>query len=336
VYRWLRGPLALAVLVAGFLPPATADAFAPGQVYWAPGDCSAPCGLFDVTEGGDQQGASPLAVIERAPGQLAWLPDLTAAYITQYDSDRIASISASGSTTTFATGIDGATGLLLTQDGRLLVASYRSDAVYDASSGGDLSEAVPFASGFGGPRNLLQLASDEILLADQGRRVVYDISAGGDFSAATPFASGFTFGPLDLVQDGEGRIFASTEGGVFEITGGGDFSGATPHATGQVFAGLAVDASGRLLASDLYSGDVFDITTPGDYTEADPFAWDLPGFGDSALDTVPGGASPALPAAVPSLRGAPLALLAVLLAAIAAACHQPRPSHPGTPRSHSR
>jgi hypothetical protein len=328
----MRGPAALAVLAVGFLAPATADAFAPGQVYWTPGGCSPPCGLFDVTDGGDQQAASPFAVIERAPGQLAWVSDLATAYITQYDSDTIASISASGSTTAFATGIDGATGLLFTQDDRLLAASYRSCAVYDATAGGDLSEAVPFASGFGGPRNLLQLATDEILLADQVGRAIFDISDGGDFSAATPFASGFAFGPMDLVQDGEGRVFASTQGGVFEITGGGDFSSTTPHATGRMFIGLAavtVDTSERLLASDFDSGDVFDITDGGDFSATVPFASNLPGYGDTALDTVPGGSSPPPPLAVPSLRGAPTALLAVLLAAIAAACH-PRPAGAGT------
>src|SRR5690606_11636909 len=128
----------------------------------------------------------------------------------------------------------------------------------------------------------------EILLADQARQAVFDIRAGGDFTSGTPFAWGFAFGgPYDLVQDAAGRIFAAADEGVFEITGGGDVSGAPPHATGRFFIGLAVDPAGRLLASDLDSGDVFDITLPGDYGAATPFASNLPGLGDTALDTVP-------------------------------------------------
>jgi DNA-binding beta-propeller fold protein YncE len=294
----------------------TAAAFTPGAVYFAPGSCTPPCGLFEVT-GGDQQGSSPLATIDRAPGQIAWSTDLGSAYLTQFDADTVALISASGSVTTFATGVDGPTGVLLTEGGLLLVVSYRDDEVYEANGGGDLSAAPVFADGFGSPRNLLQLDSGEILLADQGRNTVYDISGKESFLTATPFASGLASGlpptgPYDLVQDGSGRIFASTDGGVYNITGGGDFSGATPHATGQLFAGLAVDASGRLLASDFVSGDIFDITASGDYSSATPFATNLPGLGDTALDAVPGAVSP--PAqCVPALGASGLMLLSLLV-----------------------
>jgi DNA-binding beta-propeller fold protein YncE len=306
---------ALALVLAAVAPAAAA--FTTGAVYFAPGDCTPPCGLFEVT-GGDQQGSTPLAIIDRAPGQMAWSADLGSAYLTQYDVDTIALISASGGVTAFATGVDGPTGVLLTEGGLLLVVSYRDDTVYEANGGGDLSAAPVFADGFGAPRNLLQLDTGAILLADQGRNAVYDISEKGSFLTAPPFASGLPAGPYDLVQDGCGRIFASTDGGVYDITGGGDFLAATPHATGQLFVGLAVDGGGRLLASEFANGHIFDITDGGDYSSEAPFAANLPGFGDTALDAVPGAGSP--PAqCVPALGPSGLMLLSVLLLGAAGA-----------------
>lgn len=307
-----------AVLAIPLLTPAVAAGFVPGEVYWAPGVCASTCNMFDVTQGGDFQGASPFAVISRSPGQIAWRGRPLGGYVTQFDADTVVRVSTSGAVTGFATGIAGATGLLVDSGGRVLAVSFGDGAVYDISAGGDYSAATAFAFGFDSPRNLLQLATGEILLADQSSlgRAVFDITAGGDFSSATPFAWGFPpDGPYDLVQDGAGRIFASTDAGVFDITGGGSFSSATPHASGRVFAGLAVDGAGRLLASELESGDIYDITAAGNYAAATPFASNLDGFGDTALDTVP--AMP--PPPVPSLDGYGVALLSGLLALLGGA-----------------
>jgi hypothetical protein len=241
-----------------------------------------------------------------------------AGYLTQFDLGTVVRVGANGAVTDFATGIDGPTGLLADRSGRLLAVSFDDGAVYDISAGGDQSAATPFAFGFDSPRNLLQLATGQILLADQSSsgRAVYDITAGGDFSSAAPFAWGFPpDGPYDLVQNGAGRIFASTDDGVFDITGGGSFASATPHASGRNFVGLAVDGAGRLLALELESDAIYDITAAGDYEAAAPFAWNLDGFGDSALDTVPAPAPPA----VPSLGASGVGLLSSLLTLLGAA-----------------
>jgi hypothetical protein len=142
--------------------------------------------------------------------------------------------------------------------------------------------------------------------------VVYDISAGGDFTAAATFASGLPGGPYDLVESASDQIFVSTDNGVLEISSGGDFSSALPHAFGRAFAGLAIDAEGRLLASDFDNGDVHDITTAGDYSAVAPFAMNLPGIGDTALDSVPGSFGPIaqpVPATEPMARTVLAALL---------------------------
>jgi hypothetical protein len=309
--RWASGWIALSLSVTSLCLPSLARGLTPGEVYWVPGFSCSSCGMFEVSGGGDQQGASPFAATERSPGQLAWASSPVAAYLTQFDSDAVVLVDADGAVTSFATGIPGPTGIVATSAGGLLAASFWDGAVYEISAGGDFAAAQAFASGFGGPRNLLELANGEILLADQSRRAVYEISNGGDFSQADPFASGFPSGPLDLVRDGAGRIFASTDSGVFEILADGSV---TAHATGRAFAGLAIDAEQRLLASDLDSGAVFEITTAGDYSGASPFAWNLDGLGDSALDTVPG-TTPSPPGAVPSLSGGAVGLLAGLLAA---------------------
>jgi hypothetical protein len=292
----------------GLLTPSRALAFEAGEPYWSVGWCLAPpCGLSLVVPG-DQTGVNPTGLVDRSPGQIAWSTGNDTAYVTQFGQDSIVAVTSAGAVSTFATNIASPTGLLRTQAGELLVVSWTDDAVYDATAGGDLSGATVFASGFGGPRNLLQLASGEILLADQVRHVVYDISAGGDFTGAETFASGLPGGPYDLVESPSGQIFVSTDDGVFEISS----DDALLHAFGHAFAGLSIDAQGRLLASDFDSGDVHDITTAGDHSALDPFASNLPGLGDTALDSVPDGAG-SFAEPVPASGRMARAVLAVLL-----------------------
>jgi len=302
------------LIFALLLVATSAAAFAPGEVYWAPGACdSPPCAAHEVDASSGT--AASLAVVDVAPGQIAWSTDRAYAFVSQFTPDTIVRISPAGVVSGFADGIDGPTGLLVTSGGTFLAASYYDGTVYDATLGGDLSQAPVFATGFQTPRNLLELSTGEILLADQNRRAVFDISAGGgaDFSAAQPFAWGFITGVYDLVQAGTGRIYLSARYGVFDITGGGDFSSATPHANGRRFIGLTVDGSGRLLASEFQTGNVFDITAAGDYTVASPVVTVTDGFGDSALDTVPDGVT-AGPPEVPVLSPLAYGVLSFLLA----------------------
>lgn len=138
-------------------------------------------------------------------------------------------------------------------------------------------------------------------MADQNLKRVIDITAGGSFGAETGFAYGIPgTGPLDLVQDASGRIYASSFSGVFDITAGGDLSGQSAHATGFNFVGLTINGSGRMLASVLNSGAIYDVTDGGDVSSDLPFAFNLPGFADTALDAIPASAPPAVPA-VPAL-----------------------------------
>jgi hypothetical protein len=313
--NFLSSRIKLAALVlAHFGLAVSATAFEAGEVFWAPGGCDSPCGVFDITGGGSITAGHLVGATQSSPGQVAWSTDFQTLYITQFDTDAVLEISNAGVASSFATGIDGATGLLRVDDGRLLAVSYWTGVVFDISAGGDFSSAVPFATGFDAPRNLLQLASGQILLADQGLERVFDITNGGDSTAAQGFAYGFSQGPYDLVQDDAGRIFASTRGPVFNITSGGDFSGAAAFAYGVNFIGLAVDGDQRLLGGEFNSGEVFDISAGGDFSAATAFAQNAPGFGDTALDSIRGVVAP--PPAVPALGRNSLVLLAVCLGAL--------------------
>jgi hypothetical protein len=71
-----------------------------------------------------------------------------------------------------------------------------------------------------------------------------------------------------------------------------------------------------LLASELNTGRVFDVSEGGhDFASADPFAEGLPGYGDTALDALPGGELPPPPVVVPALGPFGIALLIGVLAA---------------------
>jgi hypothetical protein len=278
----------LLIVCAFLLAPLNARAFTPGDVFWAAGSCdSFPCYVFDATGGGDMSGVAPFtSTAEGSFGQMTWSGDLTNAWLSDFRLDRVLEITPAGVSSVFATGLDGATGLLLLHDGRLLAASYYDGAIYDVSSGGDFSGATPFATGLGGPRNLVELGDGSILVADQlGRRVI-DVTAGGDFTSDPGFAHGFPADPYDLVDDA-GVVYASTFSGVYDITAGGDMGDDGPYATGHKFMGLTIDGQGSLLASVLSRDYIVNITGGGDFAGTGLWGENLSGYGDTALDTVP-------------------------------------------------
>jgi hypothetical protein len=297
--RLLPFLLALGLVVAWPAPGFGEGTFTRGRVFWAPGSCSGACEIFDVTGGGDLGTAAGFATVDRSPGQIAWSQDLSSAYITEFSQDRVSEISTTGAVSLFFSGISRPTGLLRTADNRLLAASFNDGAVYDISGGDASPPETAFATGLGGVRNLLQLATGEILVADQNLKRIIDISAGGSFGTELGFAFGIPgSGPFDLVEDASGRIYASSFSGVFDITAGGDLSGESAYATGFNFVGLTIDGSGRMLASVHNSGVIYDVTNGGNVSSDIPFAFNLPGFADTALDVTPAAAPPP---AVPAL-----------------------------------
>ncbi|WP_425614298.1 dockerin type I domain-containing protein [Anatilimnocola sp. NA78] len=278
-------------------------AFTPGDVF-AASFVSSPFGLYNVTAGGDMSAATPLAnLASSSAGQMVWSRDLSTAYVSLYGNGTVVALTSTGTVSTFATGLNGPTGLILTDDDRLLVAETGSGEITDITSGGNFAAASPFATGLSGLRNMIQLADGRIL-ALEGNGEVTELGAGGNLSAATPFASG-TGSPSDIVQSSSGAIFVCDFIGqrVLNITAGGNFAAATPFATGRGFIGLTFDGAGRLLAADINGSrdSIYDISAGGNFSAAAPFAFGAPDYSvDSTLDTVP---EPTVGTLVPVING---------------------------------
>lgn len=243
--------------------------------------------LFDVTGGGAI--ASPF--LDRNPGdafgQIGFSQDLHTAYLTVLSTNEILALDASAHLTAFATGILNPSGLVVTNSGHILVASFNDGTVYDITNGGDFSSVTPFAMGLNSPRDLLQVSAGVILVADSSTGDIFNIAGGGDFSAATPFATGL--GPIAALAEFNGHLYAATYGGskVFDVTAGGDFSSAAAFASGLSFAGLTVDGANRLLANDASGTGIYDISKGGDFSAASPFATIAGGQQDALFGTVP-------------------------------------------------
>jgi MYXO-CTERM domain-containing protein len=281
---------ALPALVLGLWVGTARAQFVTGNVY--SGANGAPYGARDITAGGDvSASALLLATPGRNSGQLAFSPALDYLYATQFDLDEVVAVDAGGNVSSFATGINGPTGLAVLSDGRMLVVSFYDHALLDITAGGDFTNAVPFATGLSGGRNLLQLGDGRVLVADQGTGAVYDVhypNGGVITPAENTFATGL--GLIgDLVETSAGHIYLSRYGSnqIMDITLGGDFFAVSPFATGRQFMGLTEDGGGRLLASQLGGTNVYDVTAGGDFSAAS--AWAVGNsYGESALDTVPG------------------------------------------------
>src|SRR5262245_39590041 len=169
--------------------------------------------VYNVTAGGNFSGATPFATLPGTTtyGQFAWTSDLSTAYVTQYPGGTITALSSTGVATSFASGLSGPTGLILTADGRLLASEYTSGEVTNVSAGGNFTSATPFAIGLSGPRNFLQLPNGKIYVTEYNSGEVTEITAGGNFTGATPFASGLS-SPSDLVRTADGKIYVSSPG----------------------------------------------------------------------------------------------------------------------------
>ncbi len=263
-------------------------AFTPGDVFV--GSILSPPALYEITGGGDFSAASPVANLgSQTFGQIAWSRDLNTAYIALFDNSSVVAVNSAGVVTPFATGLSGPTGLILTNDDRLLVSELTSGEVTDITVGGDFTSATPYASGLNNPRNMVQVPGGQILVGEDGSGEVTDLATGGDLSGATPFAAGLG-SVTDIAQSSSGALYVSDRLGlrVLNISSGGNFTGSTPFATGLFFGGLTFDGAGRLLAAAINTPRIYDISAGGDFSGATPFA-NLPsGVNlDSLLDTVP-------------------------------------------------
>ncbi|MEM8609593.1 MAG: hypothetical protein AAGF92_20995, partial [Myxococcota bacterium] len=281
--------IALAVCAGAFVPLPAAAQYVSGDVYYAATNGE----IVNVTGGGDLTGQVFTDTEQYTAGQLAWAPDLSTMYLGLVNDGLVLAIDSEGGVTTFAEGLDGPTGLLMTRDQVLLVAEFNEGAITDITAGGDMTGVAPMTDGLSGPRHLAELSDGTILVADQFEDAVYDVLYPTGGTVGAPFASGLP-AVRAMIATEDDTIYAGAQrlrnqvfvGAVFDITGGGDFESALPYASGQSFFSLTMSGDDRLLSGEVFGSELWDITGGGDFAAAAPFATGLPP-GETSVGTVP-------------------------------------------------
>lgn len=282
---------AFAVLGAAASGASTAAArgFVSGDVYYM-GTLGQ---IVNVTPGGDLSGELFVDTGQYAIGQFAWSIDLNTMYVPYYVTGQVAAIDADGNVTTFATGLSGPAGMLMTREGVLLVAEHDSGEITDITAGGAFDGVPPLTDGLIGPRHLAQLPDGRVLVVDQDADEVHDTLYPTGGTVGTPWAYGFVQ-PITLVVAEDGTTWVATRefvmgnftGFIYDVTGGGDLSGATPFAEGAPLLGMAFLADGTMLANELFGTVVWDVTAGGDVSATTPYATGLPA-GEAMFSAVP-------------------------------------------------
>ncbi|MEZ4240437.1 MAG: hypothetical protein R3F59_30640, partial [Myxococcota bacterium] len=254
---------------------AQAQGFTDGTLYYA----SQQGELYAVTE-------DPLPTATRfgdvgayVAGQLAFSRDGATMYVPLPNDHTVLAVTPDGTVTPYATGLVRPLGLLVTDDGHLLVTNWDDGEVLDITGGGDVSSVAPLVTGLGWARHLLQLADGRVLVSDQQTGNLHDIAYPRGGPVGAPFATG-VLGVLAIAQTPDGRIFAGGQWDVWDVTAGG--AAATPFTHGQELIGLAVAPDGRLIAGTYLGTVLFDVTGGGDLSSASPWLTGLP-VGDTAL-----------------------------------------------------
>ncbi len=278
--------------------------FIPGSLHYASNQL--PGAIYDISGGGNFSGASAVATgVGPNLGQIAWSSDLSTMYSTAYGTNYVYQTSSSGVSTSYLS-MPSVTGLVWTQDDRLLVVQRNSTSIiWDIT---DPLNRFTYATVPSTARNMTQLPTGEILVLGDGGRI-WNV-AGGTTSLWALVSGANTGGDIDYTSDG--RVYASFYGGgvagVYDVTGGGTItSGPFAASTGYSLFGLAIDRrTDQILCAVAGNNFVLDITAGGAFSSSSPkWAYNIPITNDMAIDFVPF----ASPAAVPEPSS--LALLAV-------------------------
>jgi hypothetical protein len=271
------------------LPAAATPTFTQGSLFFASNTTSRT--IYDISGGGNFAGETPFATNAGINlGQMAWSQDLTTMYETSWGTGQIYRVDASGNASVYMNQSN-ALGIVMTQDGRLLVAVRGgTSSVLDIT---DPLHPTVFATVAGSVRNMVQLADGRIMIVGgNGTSKVWDITAGG---SGTVFANlpGSEADDIDYTSDG--RIYVSVwtgaNTGVYEVSAGGTFTVADRFA--NIAAGgwaLAIDRrTDQILHAAIGQNYVWDITAGGNFSSTPSGAWayNIPTTSDTAMDFVP-------------------------------------------------
>ncbi|MGC8560105.1 MAG: NHL repeat-containing protein [Phycisphaerae bacterium] len=151
----------------------------------------------------------------------------TTFYVSNYSSNQVTEVSATGTTSTFATGLDEPNGLAFNSAGDLFVANGGNSTLSEITPGGSVST---FASGLGTPQGVA-ISGGYIYVAGYSTNTVYKVSLSN--GAVSDFATNLN-GPTGLAFNSSGDLFVGEEGNnnpalvpsnsITEITPGGTVS----------------------------------------------------------------------------------------------------------------
>jgi sugar lactone lactonase YvrE len=177
-------------------------------------------------------------------------------YEADFSSNTICKFTATGTKSTFASGLNGPYGLALDSSGNLFVADHNSGTLVEYTPAGTKST---FASGLNGPIGLAFDSSGNLFVADQFNNAIFKFTPDGSKST---FAVGLS-GPVGLAFDASGNLFEAdyNSGTIFKFTPGGSKSTFAVGLSGPV--GLAFDSSGNLLEANYNNGTIFKFTPAG-------------------------------------------------------------------------
>ena len=177
-------------------------------------------------------------------------------YEADFSSGAIFKFTPAGTTSTFASGLNGPYGLAFDGSGNLFAADYNSGAIFKFTPDGTKST---FASGLSNPTGLAFDSSGNLFEADFSSGAIFKFTPAGTKST---FASGLS-GPAGLAFDSSGNLFEAdfSSGTIFKFTPAGTKSTFASGLSGPV--GLAFDSSGNLFEADYNSGTIFKFTPDG-------------------------------------------------------------------------
>ena len=183
-------------------------------------------------------------------------------YVSSYNEDNIYKFDSSGIKSTFASGLDGPTGLAFDSSGYLYVADYKDmGRIMKLDLSGNMSTfASGFTSDLDSPFGLAFDSSGYLYVANQGGPGTiekFDASGNG-----TIFASGL-HSPAGLAFDSSGNLFVTSHSSStiekFDASGNG-----TIFASGlNGPTGLAFDSSGNFYAASWKSGTIEKFDSSG-------------------------------------------------------------------------